>query len=584
MKPPRSGYNSDFVGLRSDDAMPDPKIKPPRPTPKAGPPRVLRPSGTRFADLQPQVRLAGAGGDGSVGANPTPTRLKVVAVAPGSAKTSELALFSGRRPVRDDPFLGATIDGRYRVEALLGKGGMGVVYQCSHTIIGKKVAMKVLRADLAREPEVTERFLNEAKAASAIGNPHIIDISDFGQFPDGATYFIMEYLVGTPLSKAIEAKEPLPLARILLIACQLAEGLAAAHAAGIVHRDLKPDNIYLIDHGGQKDFVKILDFGIAKVSTADTDKLTRAGAVFGTPHYMSPEQAAGSPVDHRGDIYSLGVILYELVSGRIPFDADNFMSVLSQHMYKTPAPLRSSGPVSSEILPGMEALVLKCLSKRPEDRYQNMQELLLDLERLRVGQEPGAMSEMTERPSAFKLPAYFDKPETSSQASKLPLRVGPRRHWPIVAGLTGGLAALGVIVAIVAQSSRSDAGLRAQKPQASAAVPEDFKPEPSLSRQVIVAVEPLDAHVYRGPVDLGPSPVMLGLREGQEAVLVARREGYKDSTITVDGTIARTAIKLEPLDARSAPARTKRSRETQAEKSKKKRPRSGGGEIVNPWK
>src|SRR5262245_33245940 len=223
------------------------------------------------------------------------TRMKVVTVAPPTSSIPDVEATSSQR--RSDPYLGATIDGRYKVEAILGEGGMGVVYRCVHTIIGKKVAMKVLRADLARDAEVTERFLNEAKSASAIGNPHIIDISDFGQLPDGSTYFVMEFLTGQPLSKTTEGGAAVPVPRILHIARQLAEGLSAAHVSGIVHRDLKPDNIFLIDRGGEKDFVKILDFGIAKVSTSgEGAKLTRAGAVFGTPHYMSPEQAAGQPV------------------------------------------------------------------------------------------------------------------------------------------------------------------------------------------------------------------------------------------------------------------------------------------------
>jgi serine/threonine-protein kinase len=491
------------------------------------------------------------------------------------------------------------IDDRYLVEALLGEGGMGVVYRCRHKIIGKKVAMKVLRADMARDAEVTERFLNEARSASAIGNTHIIDISDFGQLPDGSTYFVMEFLDGIPLANVIEDGKPVPVPRILNIARQLCEGLAAAHNAGIVHRDLKPDNVYLITRGTERDFVKILDFGIAKVSTTGEGKLTRAGAVFGTPHYMAPEQAAGAPVDHRGDIYSLGVILYELASGRVPFDADNFMGILTQHMYKSPVPIRALVPEPQEVPPGLEAIVLKCLSKRAEQRYQSMEELLVEIDKLRQGAIPDAVPEMMARSGGFNVPAdYFKK----GGAMPAPMPATPagvpvvKSRWPLYAGLAGVLAAVAIVVGIFAKSSASDAALTGSPNQAKVQEPGGSQAGPVIEpsteslvvmRQVMLAVEPLDARVFRDGKDLGTSPLLLEIEEGKTIALEITRAGYKTQTIKVDGSEGRRSVKLErtaELDAKRSAGARPSSREKAASPADKAKPKQSlGGEIVDPW-
>ena len=216
---------------------------------------------------------------------------------------------------------------------MLGEGGMGVVYKAQRKVFDRPAALKILRADLAKNSEVLDRFVTEARAASGIGNDHIVDVFDFGEVPDGSTYFAMEYLEGETLGARI-SRGRVDVAAVVALGAQLAEGLAAAHAAQIIHRDLKPDNVFIIEKSGA-DFIKILDFGIAKVIGID-NKLTRAGAVFGTPHYMSPEQCRGSPVDHRTDIYSLGVILYEMSVGRVPFDAENPLTILSMHLNELP--------------------------------------------------------------------------------------------------------------------------------------------------------------------------------------------------------------------------------------------------------
>jgi len=449
-----------------------------------------------------------------------------------------------------------------------------------------------LRADLARDQEVTERFLNEAKAASAIGNPHIIDISDFGRLPDGSTYFVMEYLEGTPLSELLRDQQAVPVPRILHIARQLAEGLLAAHSAGIVHRDLKPDNIFLISRGAQKDFVKILDFGIAKVSSSE-GKLTRAGTVFGTPHYMSPEQAAGLPVDHRGDVYSFGVILYELASGKVPFDADNFMGILTQHMYKAPVPIRALVPVPQDIPPGLEAIILKCLSKRPEQRYGTMEGLLADLGKLGDGLIPDAVPDMMGRSGGFNVPAdYFKKgaampapvPATPAELE------GGRNRWPLYAGIAGVAAAVGIVVAIFASSSTSPASPPVQAASGSAATVE---PQPSSApvgeaaskppKQVVVAVDPSDAEVFAGDRSLGTSPLAVEVKEGEPLELTIKREGFVPQTVTVDSTMGKRWVKLERV--RTTAGRVPGPLPTKPEAKPRTKPKKaiGGGEIVNPW-
>jgi serine/threonine-protein kinase len=480
-----------------------------------------------------------------------------------------------------DPYLGKTIDGRYVVESALGEGGMGVVYRGRHKVIDKKVAIKILRGNMASDREVAERFLQEARAASAIGNPHIVDISDFGQLPDGMTYFVMEFLQGKSLTKVMEETRPIPVKRLVRIARQLAEGLAAAHNAGIIHRDLKPDNIMLIDRGNERDFVKILDFGIAKVGDSNTHRLTKAGSIFGTPHYMSPEQAAGAPVAKQTDIYSLGIILYEMAAGKPPFDADNFMGILTMHMYKQPVPIRAIVPPPQDVPPGLEAIIMKCLSKKPELRYASMEDLARDLERFEQGAVPEAVSEMMARSGGFAVPAdYF---RSSQMPPALPATPPSRRRpWPVYAGVAGVLAAIVIVVAIFAKSSSTNADNKEPvRPAATSTAPAQAAtatqapPAPSALRirhPVAVAVEPSDARVTKGDEEL-KNPVVLQLEDGESVSLTIARAGYVSQTITVDASERSRLVKLVPAPTKPTPAT----------KPTTTRP-SGGEEFRDLWK
>lgn len=250
---------------------------------------------------------------------------------------------------------------------------MGRVYRVRHRALGKLFALKVMRDELASDRIVAARFVQEARAMAALDHPNIVAITDFGELDGGVPYFVMELLEGESLASLLRREGAIDARRALGIVRQIASALTVAHAAGIVHRDLKPDNV----HVGPGDSVKILDFGIAKV--LGSSRLTRTGMIFGTPHYLSPEQASGGPVDHRADLYSLGVLLYELLAGRVPFEADSFMGVLTQHLYTEPVPpsrLRSS----DETLGALEPIVLRCLQKSPDARFPSAAELIAALD------------------------------------------------------------------------------------------------------------------------------------------------------------------------------------------------------------
>jgi eukaryotic-like serine/threonine-protein kinase len=281
--------------------------------------------------------------------------------------------------------------GNYRLDKILGRGGMGTVYSGEHIYIKKPVAVKVLHPQFAKYQEAIHRFLREARAATSINHPNIVDVTDFGILQDGPVYFVMEFLEGISLEDLIEKEGAVDLHRALNIANQMALALEAAHDQGVIHRDLKPDNIMLLKRPGRRDlvrmvpgqnwitereesydFVKILDFGIAKVLIADElSAETVQGAVFGTPEYMSPEAARGEEVDHRADVYSLGVIMFDMLCGRPPFEAQQSSDVLSMHINNAPPSPREFAP-HREITEQAEGIILKAMSKLPKLRYQTM--------------------------------------------------------------------------------------------------------------------------------------------------------------------------------------------------------------------
>ncbi|MEO8702606.1 MAG: protein kinase [Kofleriaceae bacterium] len=281
--------------------------------------------------------------------------------------------------------IGAEVDGRYRVIELIGEGGMGKVYLAEHVEIGKRVALKVLHPSYSRMPDLVERFRREARAASKIGHPNIVDVTDSGITGDGSVYFVMEYLEGVELGSIIEREGAIDVARALKIATQICRALAAAHTQGIVHRDLKPENVFLINRDGAADVVKVLDFGIAKTTEAEAARerrLTSPGMAMGTPEYMSPEQAAGRPADARCDVYALGAIMYEMTTGIPPYSGDNFMEILTKKATQDPPPPIT---VRKDLADAVSNLVMAAMARNPDDRPQTMETLEYELNKCLAG-------------------------------------------------------------------------------------------------------------------------------------------------------------------------------------------------------
>ncbi len=288
-----------------------------------------------------------------------------------------------KRKKRVDKMLGLKLAGKYEILKKIGEGGMGSVYIANQEPIDRKVAVKVLLGKLAEDEIAVKRFEQEARAISKMQHPNTVTIYDFGRTDDGddeRLYIVMEFLKGRTLTDLLRAEKVLPPARACKIVRQICASLGDAHATGIIHRDLKPDNIFLTPVGGDPDWVKVLDFGVAKLADSEAaGALTQTGMIFGTPKYMSPEQAEGRPIDYRADIYALGVVLYELLVGRPPFIADTPVGLLLKHISEPPAPFGKVRP-DLQIDPRIEAIVLRALDKRPDARQQVIGELAAELE------------------------------------------------------------------------------------------------------------------------------------------------------------------------------------------------------------
>jgi len=369
----------------------------------------------------------------------------------------KLVVLDKAAAMRAEQLINQLVDGRYRVESVVGHGGMGTIYRCRHVVVGKQFAMKVLRPPRSGHNEgVLARFSRESQTANALRSRHIIDTTDFGQLPDGPFYVVMELLEGVDLARAMREQRLTP-AAMLHVFIQIADTLEQVHAHGIVHRDLKPDNVFLVTENGDPLFVKLLDFGIAKVLHGDSSELTEEGMILGTPHYMAPEQARSQGVDHRADIYSLGIMMYRAFTGRLPFTAESTIGVITRHATDMPEPPSQF----AQLDPMLDALILRCMAKRPEDRPQRMAEVSRDLRAIamkssgygwpvpsRPSQAPYATGQNMPAYTTGNMPAYttgsLPVMDPSNASMKMPGPMSPSMQIPGAPQISDGATQRGM--------------------------------------------------------------------------------------------------------------------------------------------
>ncbi|MBW2730762.1 MAG: serine/threonine protein kinase [Deltaproteobacteria bacterium] len=453
---------------------------------------------------------------------------------------------------------GKRLADRYSIVELIGRGGMGNVYLARHDLLEKTVAIKVLREELATSKEALSRFHREAVAAANIGDPHIVEVTDYGFTADGDAFLVMERLEGQDLRHLLRSEGALPAGRAVAIARQVLRALRAAHERGIVHRDLKAENIFLCQREGA-DFVKLLDFGISKLRRApegDDGSLTATGMVLGTPQYISPEQAHGEPdIDQRADIYAMGVILYEMLTGQLPFSGESAFAVMMKHVQEEPEPIHLRRP-DLEVSEALEQVALKAMNKVRDDRYATAQMMLDALpptmaltggyESMGTGAVPeaGLVWRYARKWAALVLLVGL------GVGAAVMLREGPS---PVVvsepgADARGGLNNRLVTLDTVARAAIKDTG----------AVREGGLDQAAIAViRVEVFTSPHRSRIYQGKTLLGKGRVALEGPRGGRKTITIRASGHHTQTkeIRFDPKQPRLRIRLNPI--RSRPSKTR---------------------------
>jgi eukaryotic-like serine/threonine-protein kinase len=480
----------------------------------------------------------------------------------------------------NDPLIGRLINERYKILSVIAHGGMGKVYRAEQAPLGRLVALKVLSPNYNgdNDPEFHKRFFLEASIASKLRHPNTVTIFDYGKTDDEVYYIAMELLEGRTLHRALREEGTLNPERTVHIASQICRALREAHGLGVIHRDLKPANVYLVKHGDENEFTKVLDFGLVKNIEEKGEALTQVGLFMGSPKYMSPEQIRGETVDSRVDIYALGVMVYEMLTGKVPYDSPNSVNILMAHVHEAIPTLHDLNP-HVRVPAGLEAVVRKCMAKNPDDRYASMNDVLFALKQCLGGdvqstgeyripdfgpERPDVLVSAT--PTLNQLPANTQH-ATGSHPAVQPFAQASKPSgstWPLLLAGLFALTGVGGFIALsgpLSEEKPTPIVAAAPTTQAAPAVVAPTAPKPA-SVLVSLRSTPPGAMVLIGDREFGPTPVEIewsgaDAEPGRQVSFRFRRTGFRALTISREVRGDRMQVEASFLDP-VAPASTRK--------------------------
>jgi serine/threonine protein kinase len=458
-----------------------------------------------------------------------------------------------------DSMVGTTLAGRYRVEARVGSGAMGAVYRAEQAILGRHVALKIVNRDRHVGGDTVQRFRREAKALSALNHPNTVRVFDFGSTDEGLLFLAMELLEGEPLTDCMVREGPLPVLQAVSIIQQVLRSISEAHAQGIVHRDLKPDNVFLARVPSDPvPMVKVLDFGIAKAVDGDRriDQFeTLDGTVFGTPRYMSPEQAAGKTLDPRSDLYSVGIMLYELLTGNPPFVDMDAVVVMARHIREEPVPLCKAAP-QRPIPACLEAVMTKTLSKQPAERFQTAEQFERALEQCLPEISRLARLSWKRLQPGFSLPRWLATRSSSAWAAAVVvglLAIGGvglafNRQAPATSDTSTETAA--ATTTSLEPMPTPPTNLGNTLPPTAAELAGDDRVRPRTARVVQVETAPAAAAVLQDGSELGVTPLDVSMNPGSTLTLLLKKKGFAEHRLELRADDHKRVVTLRRLDER----------------------------------